>query len=197
MKNIVNYLVLVNKENKLPSDWDKTINLKSVKNFEGDIVYVEEETLKNFLKLKDALKNEGIEIDIISAYRKVEDQEEIFNDYKEKYGIDYVNRYVAIPGYSEHHTGLVIDICLKINDKYIYENYEMMEQEEIFNKIHKKLMYYGFILRYPKGKENITGYNYEPWHFRYVGDVAKEITLENLTLEEYLLKNKEKELVGI
>ena len=197
MKNVVNYWVLVNKKNKLPDDWDKTIKLKGIKNFEGDIVYVEEETLNNFLRLKEALKNENIEIEIDSAYRKVEDQERIFNDFKEKYGIDYVNRYVAIPGYSEHHTGLVIDICLKVNDKYIYDNDEMMKQEEVFNKIHKKLMNYGFILRYPKGKEYITGYNYEPWHFRYVGSIAKEITLENLTLEEYLSKEKEKELIGV
>ena len=68
----------------------------------------------------------------------------------------------------------------------------MIKEREIFAKIHEKLADYGFILRYPEGKDDITGYGYEPWHFRYIKDkkIAKEIMSNNLTYEEYLEKNK-------
>ena len=74
--------------------------------------------------------------------------------------------------------------------KAIYENDDMLKETEIFAKVHEKLSDYGFILRYPEGKDDITGYGYEPWHFRYVGsvDVAKGIMNKGLTLEEYLKK---------
>ncbi|MBQ1805909.1 MAG: M15 family metallopeptidase, partial [Oscillospiraceae bacterium] len=91
-----------------------------------------------------------------------------------KYGTDYVKAYVAVPGYSEHHTGLAIDLYL--------------ESPDVWAKIHAKLADCGFILRYPQGKEAVTGYAYEPWHIRYVGvETAREITARGLALEEYLL----------
>ena len=110
--------------------------------------------------------------------------------FKEECGMDYVKKYVAPPGYSEHHTGLVIDISIINKDKLICDNEDMIAQQKLFSKIHKQLPKYGFILRYPKDKEDITGYNYEPWHLRYVGSkkIAKEIMDNNLTLEEYLKK---------
>ena len=99
---------------------------------------------------------------------------------------------MAVPGYSEHHTGLAIDIKLVVGDKVIYDNDEMIAQREIFAKIHAKLAKYGFILRYLEGKDDITGYSYEPWHLRYIDspEIAKKITDEGLTLEEYLQKYK-------
>ena len=102
-----------------------------------------------------------------------------------KYGLDYAEEVVAMPGTSEHHTGLAIDIIINIDGNWIVENDELIKEEEIFKKIHSSLKYFGFILRYPKGKEDITGYPYEPWHIRYVGiDVAKN--MGDITLEEYL-----------
>ena len=72
----------------------------------------------------------------------------------------------------------------------MYDNEKMIAEKDIFSKIHQKLAKYGFILRYSEGKDNITGYSYEPWHFRYIDDakIAKEIMDKNITLEEYLKK---------
>ena len=82
---------------------------------------------------------------------------------------------------------MAVDICLVVDGKVIDDNDEMIAQKEIFAQIHPLLAEYGFILRYPQGKESITGYSYEPWHFRYVGkETAKKISDESLVLEEYL-----------
>ena len=185
-----NYLVLVNKENKLPENWKDTITLAEEKDTEGSTIYVEKKALEQFYKLREELLNEGIDIELDSTYRSVEEQQQIWDDFTEEYGIDYVKKYVAVPGFSEHHTGLAIDICLIIDGKVVNDNDEMIAQKEIFSKIHKKLAKYGFILRYLEGKEDITGYGYEPWHFRYIDNVeiSTEIMNSGITLEEYLKK---------
>ena len=105
----------------------------------------------------------------------------------EKYGEEYTVSHVAVPGYSEHHTGLALDLFLIVDGQIMYENEDLEKYPEIWAKIHELAPDYGFILRYPEGKEDITGYSYEPWHLRYVGaDLAKVITEEGLTLEEYI-----------
>lgn len=98
--------------------------------------------------------------------------------------MDYVNKFVAKPGYSEHQTGLSIDICLKKEGKFLCDNELLLTElpKFILNNSYK----FGFIVRYPKNKESITGYNYEPWHIRYVGlNLAKELYEKDLTLEEW------------
>jgi D-alanyl-D-alanine carboxypeptidase len=181
------YLVLVNKVSKLPADYESQVQLIEVENSFGKKFQIEKETYKNFVKLREELLLEGIQIELDSVYRSVARQEELVKEFTEQYGADYVKRYVAVPGFSEHHTGLAVDVCLVIDGKIVDDNDELMAQEEIFSKIHLKLADNGFILRCLPGKEEITGYAYEPWHFRYVGKkVAKEITAKNLTLEEYL-----------
>lgn len=91
----------------------------------------------------------------------------------------------------EHHTGLANDISIKVDDAFLVDNNDLTKNEIIYLGIHKHLSKFDFILRYPKGKEKITGYPYEPWHIRYVGvSVAKKIYDENLTLEENLLLYK-------
>ena len=91
--------------------------------------------------------------------------------------------YVAKPGFSEHQTGLCIDVTNR--DKYFVKGTE--EADWIANNCYK----YGFIIRYPEGKENITGISYEPWHIRYVGkEIAKQIHNKGITLEEYLGVNQ-------
>lgn len=184
------YFVLVNKENKLPENWKNIITLAEEKDTEGSTIYVEKKALEQFYKLREELLNEGIDIELDSTYRSVEEQQQIWDEFTEEYGIDYVKKYVAVPGFSEHHTGLAIDVCLIIDGKVVNDNDEMIAQKEIFSKIHKKLAKYGFILRYLEGKEDITGYGYEPWHFRYIDDVqiATEIMNSGITLEEYLKK---------
>jgi len=187
-----NYLVLVNKKNKLPSDWEKNVVLVNTKNAWDEDIQVEKEAYNQYKKLEKELKKEGITIVLDSTYRSVKAQQELWDEWSKdpEKGPDYVKKFVAVPGYSEHHTGLAIDICLKINGELVYDNDEMIAQKEIFKKIHSKLAKYGFILRYPDGKKDKTGYAYEPWHFRYVGSekVAKEITSKGITLEEYLEK---------
>lgn len=184
------YLVLVNKYSQLPDDWESTVELASAKDFEGGDIQVEKKALDEFYKLQDALHKEGIDIVLDSVYRSVSKQQKLWDDWSadpEK-GIEYVRKYVAVPGYSEHHTGLAIDIAIKKDGKIIYDNDEMIREREIFAKVHSKLADYGFILRYLENREDSTGYAYEPWHLRYVDStkIAKEIMDKNITFEEYL-----------
>lgn len=191
-KKGTDYMVLVNKQNKLPDDWEDRIELVDVTNGLGETVQVEKKAAEAFDKLREDLLKEGITIELDSTYRSVKRQQEIWDEFLEKYGEEYTKKYVAVPGTSEHHTGLAIDIKIIKDGVVIYDNDEMTAEREIFSKIHAKLAKYGFILRYPEGKEDITGYGPEVWHFRYLDDpeIAKEIMDNDLTLEEYLEKNK-------
>ena len=184
----IDYLVLVNKENKLPDDWEDSLETVTVKNSLGDDVEVEKRAYEAYLELKDDLLKKDIHVDLDSARRSVAAQQQIWDDFTVKYGEDYTKRYVAVPGYSEHHTGLALDLYLVIDGVDVYENEDMVEYPEIWAKIHEKLADHGFILRYLEGKESITGYGYEPWHIRYVRspELAKLITVQGVTLEEYL-----------
>ena len=129
-------------------------------------------------------------IDLDSAYRSVAAQQQIAENFTERGGEDYLKQYVAVPGFSEHHTSLALDLYLNIDGVDIYMIEDMVQYPEIWVKIHAKLPEFGFILRYLEGKEDITGYSYEPWHIRYIDNVelAKEITENGLTFEEYLAK---------
>ena len=188
----MDYLVLVNKEHKLPDYWEDVVTLETTKDIWGDDVQVEKEALFQFFKLKQELEAEGLFIELDSAYRSVKRQEELWKEFEKEYGLEYTQKTVAVPGTSEHHTGLAIDVCLRKNGKLIYENADMVKEKAIFAKVHEKLAKYGFILRYPENKAEQTGYSYEPWHFRYVGspEIAKEITDKGLILEEYLEQHK-------
>ena len=186
----IDYLALVNKENALPENWEKTVEITHLSNSFDDDIEVEKKAAEAYLALKDDLAKEGVYIDLDSARRSIAEQEDIVVRFTEKYGEDYVKKYVAVPGYSEHHTGLALDLYLNIDGEDVYYNEDMILYPEVWAKIHAKLADHGFILRYLEGKEAITGYNYEPWHIRYVGDVsiAKEIMEKGITLEEYLGK---------
>ena len=183
-----NYMVLVNKESKLPENWENTIELVDVTNGLGETYQVEKKTAEAYNSLREELSNEGIVIELDSTYRTVAKQQEIWDNFEKEYGIEYTKKYVAVPGTSEHHTGLAIDVKLVKNGKVIDDNDEMTAEKEIFSKIHAKLAKYGFILRYPVGKEDITGYGAEVWHFRYIDNksIAKEIMDKGITFEEYL-----------
>lgn len=177
------YLILVNKTNICPKDLN--FNIVDVNSKYAPNRYAEEKTFKAFLKLKDYALKHGYDIEIESGYRSTEHQQKVFNNCINQKGLDYAKKYVAIPGYSEHHTGLALDICLKKDDKFIIEH-NLPEDFKTFLQNNAHL--FEFIIRYPKNKELITGYNYEPWHLRYVGNTSKEIYQNNLTLEEYLNK---------
>ena len=190
----IDYMVLVNKLNALPDGWEDALETETTVNSVGDDVEVEAKAYEQYLLLKDDLeKNDGIYLELDSARRTVAAQQEIMDDFTEKYGADYAAKTVAKPGYSEHHTGLALDLYFKIkgdDGKFtdVYENEDMVQYPEIWEKIHKKLAEYGFILRYLDGREHITGYGYEPWHIRYIDDpeTAKKIMDEDITFEEYL-----------
>ena len=153
-----------------------------------DVFLVEAAALEAFRELQADLEAEGVIILLDSTYRSVARQEELWNEFLEEYGEEYTKNTVAVPGTSEHHTGLAIDVCIVKDGVVINENNDMIAEREIFSKIHAKLADYGFILRFPEGGKEITGYDYEPWHFRYVdsAEIAHEIMDNGLTLEEYL-----------
>ena len=107
----------------------------------------------------------------------------LYDNYVATDGKEAADTYSARAGYSEHQTGLAVDIYNKVLP------YTSFEETEEFTWMQENAYKYGFILRFPKDKTNITGYQYESWHYRYVGkEVAKEIHENNLTLEEYLAK---------
>ena len=156
-KQSIDYLVLVNKQHKLPDNWEDIVELEDETDANGNPLKVEKEALKKFYELRNELLKEDIEIDLDSCYRSVEEQQNIWDEFTEQYGIDYVKKYVAVPGYSEHHTGLAIDICLIIDGTVVNDNDQMIAEKETFKKIHAKLADYGFILRYMEGKEGFWG----------------------------------------
>ncbi len=184
----IDYLVLVNKQHKLPDGWEEALDFVHFTNTEDWDVDVEAKAYDAYLALKDDLEADGIYVDLDSAYRSVEAQQQIVDDFTEKYGEEYVKQYVAVPGYSEHHTGLALDLFLIIDGKGVYYNEDMVKYPEVWEKIHGKLADHGFILRYLPGKKIFTGYSYEPWHIRYLDDpdIARDITDKGLTFEEYL-----------
>ena len=132
-----------------------------------------------FEAMQHAAYKEKILLLIVSGFRSYDYQTMLYNKYKR---IDKeVNRYSAKPGHSEHQTGLAIDI---VNT----ESTNIQKFKKEFSWLDKNAYKYGFILRYPKKKEGITGYKYEPWHYRYVGiALAKELYNKGkwITLEEY------------
>ena len=183
------YMVLVNKQSKLPENWEDTIELVDVYTGLDETYQVEKKAAEAYSKLRDDLReNDHVIIELDSTYRTVARQQEIWDNFLKEYGEEYTKKYVAVPGTSEHHTGLALDIKIVKEGKIIFDNDEMTAEKEIFAKVHAKLAKYGFILRYPEGKEDVTGYGAEVWHLRYINDsdIAKEIMDKGITLEEYL-----------
>lgn len=186
----IDYMILVNKQSKLPEDWEERVELVDVTNGLGETYKVEKKAAEAYQKLKDDMASEGITIELDSTYRTVKQQQEIWNQFEKDKGIEYTKKFVAVPGTSEHHTGLSIDIKIVKDGVVIDDNDDMTAETEIFSRIHAKLAKYGFILRYPVGKEDITGYGAEVWHFRYIDnpEIAKEIMDKGICFEEYLEK---------
>ena len=189
----MDYTILVNKENLLSKDYvpETMVEIHEPMGSKIDTTYMnrlDKEAYASFkLMQRDALKL-GYEIFIDSSYRSYEYQERVFNATALEKGLDHAIKFVAPPGGSEHQTGLAIDIIFRRNGEMLEEQKEIdPEIIWLFANSYK----YGFILRYPKGKEDITGFNFEPWHFRYVGlELAQELHENNETLEEYFSLKK-------
>ena len=180
-----NYLMLVNKKNPLGLNYEPENlvkpNVKFLSDTSDESRYMDETAAKALEELFQVAKSENINLIGSSAYRSYKSQVKVLKDEINSKGVDYANKYVAKPGKSEHQSGLSIDVT---NEARCFDK-TSPEAKWLANNAHR----FGFILRYPEGKEDITGYNYEPWHIRYVGkEAAKEIYNKGITLEEYLKK---------
>ena len=185
------YMVLINGENRLPENFEETIELLAVENAVGEKYQIEKKAYEAFMRLRqDLLDNDGIQAELISVYRTVKQQEAIFENYTQKFGLEYAKTYAALPGHSEHHTGFAIDVGIVQDGKLSHLIADLLAVDHLFQTVQAKLPQYGFILRYPKGKEDVTKIGYEPWHFRYLDspEIAKEITDKGICFEEYWAK---------
>lgn len=175
--------ILVNKYIYLPSDYVPNNLTELSSKFTDSNKLLVYEAKEAFEKMATKAKEDGYNLRVISAYRSYEYQTTLYDNYVKKDGVDKADKYSARPGHSEHQTGLVIDI------DNISTNYENFESTEEFKWMMDNSYKYGFILRYPEGKENITGYDYESWHYRYVGEkIANFIVSNNLTFDEYYVR---------
>ena len=180
-------LILVNSTNLLPTDF--TVKTDTIGKW-----LMDERIVDIVEKMFEDAKADGVDLMICSSYRTVEKQTTLFENQiqgflNEGYSAEQARieaaKWVAVPRTSEHHTGLALDI--------VTPTYQMLdfgfENTDAFKWLSTHCTEYGFILRYPKDKTDITGIVYEPWHYRYVGvEVAKYIHENGLTLEEYLGK---------
>ena len=183
-------LILVNKQYPCHSDGEGTIPLMGVKSDSYMATDYAVSLNENIIGNLDDMLDDFFEIYgesevmIACGYRSRSNQEEIFANEVEEVGEEEAVQWVARPGYSEHQTGLVFDFTLYNDSEQGSLKYD---GTGIYSWINENSYKYGFILRYPLGKEEITGYNYESWHFRYVGLAASYyINANGLTLEEYI-----------
>jgi D-alanyl-D-alanine carboxypeptidase len=179
----MNYHVLVDKKHGLDASYVPP-NLINIDSQYKSSIKLDAVAYKNWLNLKREALKKCCVIDIMSAYRPYDYQNKLFNDLVLEKGYDYAINAVALPGHSEHQTGLAIDYTVFKNNEFIIEgDITSLEECQMINSTAHK---YGFIVRYPKGKEDITGYKYEPWHLRYVGvDLATYLYEKDMTLDEY------------
>ncbi|MBS4538363.1 M15 family metallopeptidase [Clostridium sp. D2Q-11] len=190
-KNIVtnpsDIIVLVNKNRNLPSDYEPEDLISPGTPFrqgqDSPVRFMREEAGLALREMFAAGEEAGFIYYGRSGYRSYQIQQILFNNYAEAHGEEAANKFSARPGQSEHQTGLVMDITSEVANFDLTEEFgETEDGKWLQENAHR----FGFILRYPKGKEDITGYQYEPWHYRYVGkEMAKEVYELDVTLEEY------------
>lgn len=179
-------LILVNKTHPIPEDYE--VELKSI----GSGHQIDARAYDDFKAMIQASKQDGVTIYVTSSYRDMDKQITLYEKKTDSYlqqgysledALSKAGQVVAVPGTSEHHLGLAIDV---VSSEYRKLD-EKQENTKGFQWMKAHSWEYGFILRYPNGSTDITGIIYEPWHFRYVGlEAAKEIYERGITLEEYL-----------
>lgn len=194
LESILNdkYFVLINRDNKL----DKSYVPSNLKKSEAKFLdYVQDNNLESATsdaarKMFEAAAQDGISLIGVSGYRSYSLQKKLYETRVRENGEEKTRAYTAEPGASEHQSGLAIDILC--NEYQTLD--EGFENTDAFRWLTENCYKYGFILRYLKGKEDITGYNYEPWHFRYIGneEIAEDIMNRGLTFEEYINEVKSK-----
>lgn len=199
----LDYLTMVNDDNpyEFGGEYDTALQgdlLNVVTDLSYETCKIERATLIAYTQLKADLQEQGMTIGLLDAYRTADDQQEVYDYYANLEGWAETNR-VLKPGESEHHTGLLLNVLVWFNGddpdadyQWWTETAERQEQYEYFKLLHETLPKYGFIDRYPAGKEDLTGLPCEPYEIRFVGssEIAEEIQSNNLCLEEYLSNNK-------
>lgn len=181
-RGVVDKLILVNRDNPVPQDYRDSIEIVDIQVEDDFFVALEKETAEKYLQLRSHLASLGVRVEVLSGYRFQTTQERIWNEAAHDEG--HAQRYVAKPGYSEHQTGLALDLSLYDDQgNRIEDDDDVAAYSKLFPHLHK----FGFILRYPAGKEDVTGYPFEPWHIRYVGvEAARKIYENSWALEEYV-----------
>lgn len=173
--------ILVNKHNYLKEDYVPE-NLKNLSStYALSNMKMVEEAANAFESLSKDASKENYKVIAMSTYRSYEYQVDLYNKYVKSDGKEAADTYSGRPGNSEHQTGLAVDVY---NQTETYTNFEKTKE---YNWMQENAYKYGFILRFPKDKENETGYEFESWHYRYVGkEIATYIHKHNITLEEYI-----------
>ncbi len=175
--------VLVNKYFSLGKDYVPSDLTVLDPQYAKEGIMLVKEAKDAFSHLAEDARKEGVTIRGISSYRSYHYQELLYNRYVQSDGVEKADTYSARPGFSEHQTGL----CIDVDDGNL--DYESFGETESFRWMEKHAHEYGFILRYPKGKERITGYGYEAWHYRYVGPkIATALKKYSLTFDEYFME---------
>ena len=172
---------LVNKYNYITNDiaFDDLVTIEKPYSSDGKRK-IREVALKPLKDLIEAAKKDGVKLYVISSYRTMKEQTYLFNNSLKKNGEEHALLYSAKPGHSEHQLGLAVDFNTTRDSFKDSKQYEWLKQNAYK---------YGFIERYPLNKEFITGYGFEPWHYRYLGiDIATKMFEKNITYEEYLIK---------
>ncbi|MDO5689566.1 MAG: M15 family metallopeptidase [Tissierellia bacterium] len=165
---VIDGILIVNRNFSVPADFDPGVNPDAMNSYE---------------LMKEEMRRDGLDIKIISDYRTYDYQIQVYDSSVEGYGKEAADEMTALPGHSEHQTGYAFDLFTNDDTTTINDSFDdTAEAEWLANNSYK----YGFILRYPRGKEDKTGYKYESWHFRYVGpELAKKIYESGLSVEEY------------
>lgn len=174
-------LLLTNKFHRLGEEYNPD-DLENVKNWYayGTDPKLRKEAYQQYIAMYNAAKKDGQDIIIESSYRSYKYQENLYNSYINALGQTETDAIAARPGFSEHQTGLTVDVTT------YGANNDTFESTDEFAWLQENAHKYGYILRYPKGKEYITGYNYESWHYRYIGEEAATKLHElGITFDEY------------
>ena len=172
---------LINKYFYLDKNYvpDNLVDVEST--YARDKAKLKKEAYENFIKMANDAKKEKLTIKITTGYRSYNFQSTLYNNYVKYDGENKADTYSARPGFSEHQLGYSCDIT---NSKNV--SFEDFKDTDEYKWLQKNAYKYGFIQRYPEGKEYITGFIFESWHYRYVGnDIAKYIYDNNITYEEY------------
>ncbi len=189
-------LILLNPEPENKIDEDPDVEMTS---FDGQ--QIDARAGEAYAAMRDAAAADGINLYLRSGFRKISLQKTYYDSHIQSYmqqgkseeeAIRLTRQYYTEPGHSEHHSGLALDIITVEYQRDVYSLTEQFAETDGYRWLIAHCAEFGFILRYPKGKTDITQINYEPWHYRYVGkEHAQYIMKHDLTLEEYIALLKE------